>query len=157
MSKNSIFKGVEVWNVGCATEQGSRDLHLAASTACWEHVAPVWKSCAIICNLSGWSDPLFTDQSVNNNSKLIKCSGKGGWEENWVIETECLEKMINTLSHFYSLQKFFFCNTTLDAQRKILIFCVWELNSTCASCILLLYFMRPLCPWSETKSAVEVL
>lgn len=110
MSKNSIFKGVEVvWNVGCATELGSRDSHLAASTTCWEHVAPAWKSCMVVCNLSGWSDPLFTDQSVNiNNSKWIKCSGKGGWEENCVIETECLKKTINTLSHFYSLQYYFF-------------------------------------------------
>lgn len=84
----------------------------------------------------------------------------GGRKENPIIEARCLEKITNMLIHFYSLRLFtmsFLCNTTLGAPVKILIFCLWELSRTCASCILFLYAINPCAPGFKTKLAIEVL
>lgn len=62
--------------------------------------------CGLI--LSHWSK--WECQQEINNLKLTKCLRKGGREGDPVIETECLEEVINMLSHFYSLQFFSFYN-----------------------------------------------
>lgn len=133
--------------------KGRRDLHVTESTA---------KSCVKTCNRcqgsltpSPWS---FCENT--SNFKLLKRSRKGGREENPIIKAGCLEKITNMLIHFYSLGLFtmsFLCNTTLGAPVKILIFCLWELSHTCASCILFLYAINPCAPGFKTKLAIEVL
>lgn len=117
LPRNNIVKAAEmIWGVGCATGKGHADSRPAESTGTRQGGLAISPQPFALRQV--WTRITWNELSVQGNP---------------VIGTEYLEKTINTLGHFYSLQFISFCNMPLDALVKIRIVCLWGFNSTCAS------------------------